>query len=282
MENGERKMIGGMKMENDFKKGLKIDIMQFNTKKRKNELDVMQFQTKQPKKEVHQISKSKTRRKVNFKRLVELELGAIIAAGAAFGGISHWKNSQSVTLEEAKEAGKTVEQLKITPEQDVKLQQIKQIVDKDTATDYELLTSLQNIEELNIDMQKTKIAKTMGKDKESVSLFTGINTASEGETKEVITIDGIKYENFDMSKQTSEAIKDLGKIQSENYKAQNGDIKGAELKSKVKRYLDITSKMAASEMEEENGKIEMKPTTKGEVKKLKEEQQKQREDGPEI
>lgn len=265
-------------MENDFKKGLKIEVMQFNTNKKENELNVMRFQNKQPKKEVHKIAKAKTRRKVNYKRLAELGLGAIIAAGATFGGVSHWRNSQSVTLEEAKEAGKTLEQLKITPEQDVKLQQIKQIVDRDTATNYELLTSLQNIEELNMDIQKTKIAKTRGKDKESISLFTGINTAAEGETKEIITVDGIQYDNFDMSKQTSEAIKDLGRIQLDNYNAQNGNINKKELKSKAKRYLDRTSKMAASEMEEENGKIELKPTTKGEVQKIKEEQQKQQED----
>lgn len=262
-------------MENDFKKGLKVDIMQFNTKKDEDKLDVMRFQTK---KEVHQIPKSKTRRKVSGKRLAELGLGTILAAGAVFGGVSYWQNSQAVTLEEAKEAGKTLEQLKITPEQDQQLEQIKQIIDKDSVTNYELLASLQNIEELNMDIQKTKIAKATGEDKESITLFTGINTFEEGETKESITVNGVKYENADMSKEASNSIKDLGNMQIDNYNMQNKDISAENLRSKAKKYLNETSKMAASELEEENGKIEMKPTTKGEVKKLKEEQQKQQDD----
>ncbi len=267
-------------MSNSFKDGLKVDrsqldIMQFKPKEKT--LDVMKLRTNQPKKEIHKIAKSKTKRRVSSKRLKKLGL-IILATGAAFGGISHWQNSQAVTLEEAKEAGKTLEQLKITPEQEQKLEQIEQIIDRESVTDYELIVSLQDIEELNMDMQKTKIAKATGKDKESVSLFTGIDTTEEGKTKEVITVDGIKYENYNMSKEISESIKDLGNIQSENYKVENGDVKREELKGKAKRYLDKTSKMAASELEEKNGKIEMKPTTKGEVKKLKEEQQKQQED----
>lgn len=265
-------------MSNSFKDGLKVDrrqldIMQFKPKEKP--LDVMKLRTNQPKKEVHKIAK--TKRRSNSKRLKKLGL-LILATGAAYGGIGQWQNNKEVTLEEAKEIGKTVEQLKITQEQENQYEEIKQMLDNESATEYELLASLENFESLNMDMQKTKIANTMNANKEDITLFTEVSTTEKGRTEESITVNGEKYGNSEMSNEMANSIRDLAGLMTYNDQAEQRLISKADLIKYGKKYLDKTSKMAASEIEYENGKIELKPTRVKEVKEAKKEQQKQQED----
>lgn len=267
-------------MSNSFKDGLKVDrsqldIMQFKPKEKP--LDVMKLRTNQPRKEIHKIAKSKTKRRSSSKRLKKLGL-IILATGAAYGGIGQWQDNKEVTLEEAKEIGKTVEQLKITPEQESQYETIKQMLDNESATEYELLASLENLEYLNMDMQKTKIANTMNANKEDITLFTEVSTTEKGRTEESITVNGEKYRNSEMSNEMASSIRDLAGLMIYNDQAEQRLISKADLIKYGKKYLDKTSKMAASEIEYENGKIELKPTRVKEVKEAKKEQQKQQED----
>ena len=207
-------------MSNSFKDGLKVDrrqldIMQFKPKEKP--LDVMKLRTNQPKKEVHKIAK--TKRRSNSKRLKKLGL-LILATGAAYGGIGQWQNNKEVTLEEAKEIGKTVEQLKITQEQENQYEEIKQMLDNESATEYELLASLENLESLNMDMQKTKIANTMNANKEDITLFTEVSTTEKGRTEESITVNGEKYGNSEMSNEMASSIRDLAGLMTYNDQAE--------------------------------------------------------------
>ncbi len=265
-------------MSNSFKEKYKVELdcpTRNYTRKEQRTLDVMQLRN-QPKKEVHKIQKSK--RKVNHKRLATLGLGTLLATGAAFGGISHWQNSKQVTLEEAKEIGKTVEQLKITPEQENQYEEIKQILDNESATDYELLASLENLEQLNMDMQKTKIANSMNTNKENITLFTGVSTTEKGKTEEIITVDEVEYRNDAMSNEMANSIKDLAGLMMYNDQISKKMVVRNEVVKYGKKYLDKTSKMAASEVEYNNGKIELKPTTVKEVKQAQKEVKQQEED----
>lgn len=129
-----------------------------------------------------------------------------------------------------------------------------------------------------MDMQKTKIANSMNTSKENITLFTGVSTTEKGKTEEIITVDEVEYRNDAMSNEMANSIKDLAGLMMYNDQISKKMVVRNEVVKYGKKYLDKTSKMAASEVEYNNGKIELKPTTVKEVKQAQKEVKQQEED----
>lgn len=220
-----------------------------------------------------QKRKAKQRRK---------RISAIVAAGlVAFGSYGAKKaydyNIKPVTLEEALEGGKTLEELGLSQSNLNKLEEIKlQLLDKEDLSREEIQDLGKEIEDFELSIVKDKIKNTLNisnniqlKPRKEASDSSIVIFSEEGEKNKCL----IEDKNYD--REIGNFIETIANLQIAKDAYRNGINNREEILEKYDKSLNEAERFASSEIKvTEKGKMNMYRTTKSDLEKIKENESK--------
>lgn len=227
-----------------------------------------------------QTKNKKNRKRILAKRLATIGLVGLIA----FGGYNYYKDYQqennSITLEQALENGETLESLKIDSSIEERIKDIKEKLSNPDLSNQELIKLSIEINELQFDTLKTKLAKTLNVDESDIKLYTGLVSKESGETyqsvkvkggetysKEDLITDFVNKENtIDLN--TAGYIEGIGNLMKFIGKSQEGNIDSDGIMKICKETIKEIDTMAAAEMSiDSKGNISVEKINKKDLAK---------------
>lgn len=198
----------------------------------------------------------KNKKKILAKRIATVGLVGLIA----FGGYKYYqdyqKENNSITLEQALDNGESLNSLKIDSSIENQLESIKEELSNNEMTNQELVELSTDINELQFDTLKTKLAKTLGVSEEDIKLYTKSVSRETGETYQSVEVQGgetyskkeLFKNNNTISDDISTYIKNIGEMQTLMGKMQKGDIDRNSIMKEYKSTIKEIDTMAAAKM----------------------------------
>ena len=255
----------------------KVDVLPFMKEKRTKpaqEKEVYKSQNNKLKK----VRKTKKRLKPAVKKVGAIGLVGLIA----FGGYKAYdiystnqKENTPITLTQALENGESLKDLKIDNSIKNELEEIKADLANEDISNSDLMALSTKINELQFDTIKTKLSKTLGAEESDITLSTGVESASEGTTRETVEVEGGKtYTNKELFKnentipsEISDYIKEIGDMQTLMGKLQEGDFNRNDILKEYKEAVKSIDQMAATKMTvDKKGNISVEQTKQKDLK----------------
>ena len=241
-----------------------------------------EIKRKEQEKEVYKARAKKIAAKRRKAKQRRKRISAIVAAGlVAFGSYGAKKaydyNIKPVTLEEALEGGKTLEELGLSQSNLNKLEEIKlQLLDKEDLSREEIQDLGEKIENFELSIVKDKIKNTLNisnniqlKPRKEASDSSIVIFTEEGEKNKCL----IEDKNYD--REIGNFIETIANLQIAKDAYRNGINNRAEILEKYDKSLNEAERFASSEITvTEKGKINMYRTTKADLEKIKENESK--------
>lgn len=241
-----------------------------------------EIKRKEQEKEVYKARAKKIAAKRRKAKQRRKRISAIVAAGlVAFGSYGAKKaydyNIKPVTLEEALEGGKTLEELGLSQSNLNKLEEIKlQLLDKEDLSREEIQDLGKEIEDFELSIVKDKIKNTLNisnniqlKPRKEASDSSIVIFTEEGEKNKCL----IEDKNYD--REIGNFIETIANLQIAKDAYRNGINNRAEILEKYDKSLNEAERFASSEITvTEKGKINMYRTTKADLEKIKENESK--------
>lgn len=241
-----------------------------------------EIKRKEQEKEVYKARAKKIAAKRRKAKQRRKRISAIVAAGlVAFGSYGAKKaydyNIKPVTLEEALEGGKTLEELGLSQSNLNKLEEIKlQLLDKEDLSREEIQDLGKEIEDFELSIVKDKIKNTLNisnniqlKPRKEASDSSIVIFSEEGEKNKCL----IEDKNYD--REIGNFIETIANLQIAKDAYRNGINNRAEILEKYDKSLNEAERFASSEITvTEKGKINMYRTTKADLEKIKENESK--------
>lgn len=230
-------------------------------------------------------NKKRYKAKSGTKNNANLKLKKLLAATALTGitivgvakGYDHYQEQKTpITLEQALESGENLEKLGIDKDIAVKIENIKDKLENEDITNEELIKLSRDINEIQFDTIKMKLANTLGCNEEDITLHTALEDKQNGKTVESVDVkNGEKYINRSLTRrentitdEISDYIRSIGKMQTTMQKIQTGDINRKEIIENYKSAIDKVDKLAATEMKfDKKGNIFLETTKVSELNK---------------
>ena len=207
-------------------------------------------------KEKKKISKPKKLGKMTLRGKITVTLMAVAAGVGAYGlYTTTQQDNQPININQALENGETLEELGIDNNIKNELDKIGNILQNNDEIDNStLITLAPEINNLQFDILKTKLANTLGVDEKDITIYT--SKGDEGSTNEYVEIKNgetyrnKKFLNFDhtIPEDISEYIKEVAYTQSLMRQMQKGDFKREDVLEKYQELFKSASEMAAAKM----------------------------------
>ena len=185
------------------------------------------------------------------------------------------KENTPITLTQALENGDSLKDLKIDSSIKNELEEIKADLANKDISNSDLMALSTKINELQFDTIKTKLSKTLGAEESDITLSTGVESASEGTTRETVEVEGGKtYTNKELFKnentipsEISDYIKEIGDMQTLMGKLQEGDFNRNDILKEYKEAVKSIDQMAATKMTvDKKGNISVEQTKQKDLK----------------
>ena len=156
-------------------------------------------------------NKKRYKAKSGTKNNANLKLKKLLAATALTGitivgvakGYDHYQEQKTpITLEQALESGENLEKLGIDKDIAVKIENIKDKLENEDITNEELIKLSRDINEIQFDTIKMKLANTLGCNEEDITLHTALEDKQSGKTVESVDVkNGENRKNIRIPKQ---------------------------------------------------------------------------------
>lgn len=241
------------KRNKEFKERYKVDLSSTKSKNTRVSEEKERYTSKNN--ELKKVRKTKRR----LKPWAKIALVGLIA----FGGYKAYdiystnqKENTPITLTQALENGESLKDLKIDSSIKNELEEIKADLANKDISNSDLMALSTKINELQFDTIKTKLSKTLGAEESDITLSTGVESASEGTTRETVEVEGGKtYTNKELFKnentipsEISDYIKEIGDMQTLMGKLQEGDFNRNDILKEYKEAVKSIDQMAATKM----------------------------------
>ena len=241
------------KRNKEFKERYKVDLSSTKSKNTRVSEEKERYTSKNN--ELKKVRKTKRR----LKPWAKIALVGLIA----FGGYKAYdiystnqKENTPITLTQALENGDSLKDLKIDSSIKNELEEIKADLANKDISNSDLMALSTKINELQFDTIKTKLSKTLGAEESDITLSTGVESASEGTTRETVEVEGGKtYTNKELFKnentipsEISDYIKEIGDMQTLMGKLQEGDFNRNDILKEYKEAVKSIDQMAATKM----------------------------------
>ena len=222
--------------------------------------------------------KAQKRKAQIIKKLEIAALVGVIGFGSLTAYNSYKEKNQRITIEQAIDNGKAPEEFGIKTETVQQLINIKAQLENEEINNVDLINIAPQINGLQFDVVKSKLAETLGLTEEQITL--DIKTENGEKEESVKTPDGIYKNNSilrnsnTISKGIAKSIDEIQNMKDYMVEIQNGNFNRDEAIKKYKSVLNNIDKFSASKMStDEKGNITVKYTHKNELEAVKEEQQ---------
>ena len=260
------------KRNKEFKERYKVDLSSTKSKNTRVSEEKERYTSKNN--ELKKVRKTKRR----LKPWAKIALVGLIA----FGGYKAYdiystnqKENTPITLTQALENGDSLKDLKIDSSIKNELEEIKADLANKDISNSDLMALSTKINELQFDTIKTKLSKTLGAEESDITLSTGVESASEGTTRETVEVEGGKtYTNKELFKnentipsEISDYIKEIGDMQTLMGKLQEGDFNRNDILKEYKEAVKSIDQMAATKMTvDKKGNISVEQTKQKDLK----------------
>lgn len=266
--NGQLKQISLRRLDN-------IDISKRNNiKEERKPVRKEKYVAKDRK--IRNIAKQPKKTNTMKKRIGLLVTAGLVAFGS-YGAKQYYdQNMKPVTLEEALESGKTLEELGLNEATVEKLSEVEEsLKNVENLSKDEILHVGEEIEDIKFSVIQSKLGNEIG-DYESIVVKPRDNNAISriivtSDDEEKIFIEGDHY-----GKDIGDHIENIRTIQVANTEFENDKIDREETVKTYENALEQTERFASSEITvNENGKIKCERTTKADLEKIKENESKE-------
>ena len=260
------------KRNKEFKERYKVDLSSTKSKNTRVSEEKERYTSKNN--ELKKLRKTKRR----LKPWAKIALVGLIAIGGykAYDIYStNQKENTPITLTQALENGDSLKDLKIDNSIKNELEEIKADLANKDISNSDLMALSTKINELQFDTIKTKLSKTLGAEESDITLSTGVESASEGTTRETVEVEGGKtYTNKELFKnentipsEISDYIKEIGDMQTLMGKLQEGDFNRNDILKEYKEAVKSIDQMAATKMTvDKKGNIYVEQTKQKDLK----------------
>lgn len=193
-------------------------------------------------------------KKLNTKRVAAVATAGVLTVGGIAVGakkiMTPDTSENPIKIEEVAKNKSNLEKLGIDEKIVQNIISINEKLNDENITNKELIDLSVDINSLQFDVIKGKIAKTLGEDEEDIKLYS--RGESEGKTAQTIEVSGKVYTEKDMfnrkdtiDEKIADYIKEVGSMQTLMQKLQNGDFNRDEVIKEYRDAMDSTEKVAA-------------------------------------
>ena len=263
MNEQRQKFLNELSRNGELRNLNTAKVVNFNEYKRNNERYTSQTTRTQTRRRVRNRRKNKALKKL-------AKLGIIGGAGLlAFGSITALRNhSNTLTIQEAMQEGKTLEEMGLTLETYEELEKINEMMqNSDSLTREQIL-------ELGEDLQNNELSVIKDKIRNALNTEEAIRVNSRG-SEGVTSIDVgnktlIENDGFagDYGKGIGDYIENIADLQTNNYLYEEELLDSQEMIEVLEKSLDKTNIFAAADLtESKDGKLKLENATAENIQK---------------